>query len=272
MTRRHTIEGIPINTQGMDDLFARIRTWIRDGETPRIIVAANAAKLVAARRDIELRRALLAADWVLPDGMGVVWASRGEIPERLTGCDVAEGLLEHAAEQGWSVYLLGGRSHVVERAACVLRKRLPSLRLVGHHHGYLTEAAEAKVVASIAATAPAFARACTSRRARGRVPSSARPWRDRGCQTAGAAQPPAQLALADRAMTCRREALDGPARVRSLAAPTARPRHRPRCGARPRRRRGAACRAAAAMRRRERGRSHGARYQHARPPPRRTRP
>lgn len=154
MTRRHTIEGIPINTQGMDDLFARIRTWIRDGETPRIIVAANAAKLVAARRDIELRRALLAADWVLPDGMGVVWASRGEIPERLTGCDVAEGLLEHAAEQGWSVYLLGGRSHVVERAACVLRKRLPGLRLVGHHHGYLTEAAEAEVVASIAATAP----------------------------------------------------------------------------------------------------------------------
>jgi len=146
--------GIPINKDGMGDLLAQIDAWVEVRDAPRMILSANAAKLYASRHDLELRDALLAADWVLPDGMGVVWASEGALPERLAGCDVAEALLEYAVERGWRPYLLGGRPDVIARAVEVVGHRHPDLRLAGHHHGYLSDDVAPDVVRSIAQAAP----------------------------------------------------------------------------------------------------------------------
>ena len=53
------------------------------------------------------------------------------------GVELAARLLERADRGGWSVYLLGGRAGVCERAAAAVRGRFPGLVLAGHHHGYL---------------------------------------------------------------------------------------------------------------------------------------
>ena len=154
MTPQHTIMGIPINSGSMGRLLARIDAWVEARDAPRVIVSANAAKLYASRNDTQLRDALLAADWVLPDGMGVVWASKGALPERLSGCDVAEEILACAAERGWRPYLLGGTPEVIDRAAAAVSARHPTLTLAGYHHGYLTQPTEGDVARSIAQAAP----------------------------------------------------------------------------------------------------------------------
>jgi N-acetylglucosaminyldiphosphoundecaprenol N-acetyl-beta-D-mannosaminyltransferase len=99
----------------------------------------NAAIVVAARKDRDLRRALLGCDIVSADGMSVVLASRllgCPLPERVTGIDLFLALLQAAAERGDSVYLLGAEPAVVDRAAAAIRARLPGLRIAGWHHGY----------------------------------------------------------------------------------------------------------------------------------------
>ena len=70
----------------------------------------NAAKIVAATKDNELKRALLEADLVTADGMSVVWASRllGQpLKERVTGIELFQRLIHLASERGWAVYFLG---------------------------------------------------------------------------------------------------------------------------------------------------------------------
>jgi N-acetylglucosaminyldiphosphoundecaprenol N-acetyl-beta-D-mannosaminyltransferase len=69
----------------------------------------------------------------LVDGTPVLWAARllgTPLPEKLSGSDMFEPLLERAVREKLRVVLLGGGPGVGELAAKNLRARLPDLRLV----------------------------------------------------------------------------------------------------------------------------------------------
>src|SRR5262249_41545366 len=62
----------------------------------------------------------------LADGMPLVWTSHllgTPLPERVAGSDLADPLLAWAGQQGWRVYLLGGRTGAAAEAARRLRDR-----------------------------------------------------------------------------------------------------------------------------------------------------
>ena len=70
----------------------------------------------------------------LADGMPLVWASRlagTPLPERVAGSDLVWNLCERAAQDGRSVYLLGGDEGIAEKAKAVLEKKYNGLRVVG---------------------------------------------------------------------------------------------------------------------------------------------
>ena len=74
------------------------------------------------------------ADLSVADGAPVVWAGRlagRRLPERVTGADLLWSLCAAAAEDGKTVYLLGGDDGVPERAAEALRAAYPGLQVVG---------------------------------------------------------------------------------------------------------------------------------------------
>jgi N-acetylglucosaminyldiphosphoundecaprenol N-acetyl-beta-D-mannosaminyltransferase len=101
--------------------------------------AVNAAKLVQATRNAALREALLGAEIVSADGMGIVLGMRllGQwVPERVTGIDLFERLLAWAEAQSEPVYLLGGTAEVAGHAAAAVRGRHPRLNVAGWHDGY----------------------------------------------------------------------------------------------------------------------------------------
>jgi N-acetylglucosaminyldiphosphoundecaprenol N-acetyl-beta-D-mannosaminyltransferase len=75
--------------------------------------------VVLAQRDAELRRALDRADFLLSDGMPVVWASRllgDALPERIAGPDLFRHLMRVCAGRRYSVFYLGSEEHVVTAA------------------------------------------------------------------------------------------------------------------------------------------------------------
>jgi N-acetylglucosaminyldiphosphoundecaprenol N-acetyl-beta-D-mannosaminyltransferase len=122
------------------------------GERPLKIFTPNATIASAAHKDTSLHALLQRADWLLPDGRGVLIASRlakTPISHRLAGIEVGEMLLSLCASSGAPVYFFGGAPGIAEEAAQALRKRLPGLRIVGTHHGYLTKEDEPGVVQSI---------------------------------------------------------------------------------------------------------------------------
>lgn len=133
-----TIAGIPVANLSEDGAVAAIDRLISLGGAHYGAVV-NAAKLVAADRDEQLKRVLLDADLVTADGMSVVWASRllGQgLKERVTGIDLFQRLVEHAASANRSVYLLGAREESVRGTVDLFTNRYPALRVVGYRNGY----------------------------------------------------------------------------------------------------------------------------------------
>ena len=148
---RVTVVGIKVDNVDEDEAISLIDTWI-DGATPAYIAVVNAAKLVSARRNNELRRALMGADLITADGMSVVWASRllgSPLKERVTGIDMFERLIGHAARRSASVYLLGGRDEAVGRIVKRFRGEYPNLKVAGYRNGYFTAAEADEVVEQI---------------------------------------------------------------------------------------------------------------------------
>ncbi|MHB1256310.1 MAG: WecB/TagA/CpsF family glycosyltransferase [Dethiobacteraceae bacterium] len=122
---------------------------------PHFIASVNPEICLSARRNSTLQAALLAADLRIPDGIGIVLASRlcgGQIRERVTGIDLMEELVALAAAEGKKVFLFGAAEGVAAAAASKLKERYPSLLVAGTAHGYLPQAADEEVACDIAAS------------------------------------------------------------------------------------------------------------------------
>jgi N-acetylglucosaminyldiphosphoundecaprenol N-acetyl-beta-D-mannosaminyltransferase len=155
---RVDILGVGFDPVDLDAAAARAAALVEAGG-PALVVTANTEMVMTARRAGDLARLLAAADLVVPDGVGVVWASRylrQPLPARVPGIELAERLLAEAARRHWRVYLLGGHPGTADRAAARLREAYPGVEIAGCAHGYFAEAEEPGVIAAVRATAPAM--------------------------------------------------------------------------------------------------------------------
>jgi N-acetylglucosaminyldiphosphoundecaprenol N-acetyl-beta-D-mannosaminyltransferase len=120
------------------------------------IVTLNAEMTMAALEDPALGDVIRAAELVIPDGAGVVWAlgRQGHRVRRSPGIELADRLLVEAAERGWRVALVGASPAVMERLRERLLQRLPALRLVATVHGYQPAEAWAGLEEALQASQP----------------------------------------------------------------------------------------------------------------------
>ena len=102
------------------------------------IVTLNAEMTMAARANPELGAAIAAADLVIPDGAGVVWAlaRQGIHVRRSPGIELARQLLEYGARHRWRVALVGASPQVMELLRQRLLAEIPGLDLAFTIHGY----------------------------------------------------------------------------------------------------------------------------------------
>ncbi len=146
-----TLFGCPIDNLGFDDTVRRIENSIQKRQPIRHC-AINAAKIVKIQSDRKLREIVVSSDVISPDGQSIVWASRflkKPLPERVTGIDLMQKLLELAANKGYKVFLLGAREEVISRLTEKLKQKLPRLNLVGWRNGYFSTAEEKEIVEEI---------------------------------------------------------------------------------------------------------------------------
>lgn len=151
-----TVLGCDIDRVDMDTALERCVELSRSGRFAQHM-AVNAAKLVTMQEDAFMRAITARCDIVTADGQSVVWASRvlgDSLPERVAGIDLMEALFAHAEATGDSVYILGARQEVLERAVAELLRRHPRLRIAGYRHGYFEPEEEESVAAAIRKASP----------------------------------------------------------------------------------------------------------------------
>lgn len=150
---RRRFLGCPVDLLTMQETVDVIDAAIARGSATRHVVV-NVAKLVACQNDAELQREIETADIVNVDGMGIVWGARLcgiPVPERVTGIDLMDALLQLCREKGYRPYFLGGRHEILVRAVDILQIRYPKLQISGYRDGYFKPEEEAEVVAAIRA-------------------------------------------------------------------------------------------------------------------------
>jgi N-acetylglucosaminyldiphosphoundecaprenol N-acetyl-beta-D-mannosaminyltransferase len=131
---RTRVLGVPVH--GCTDAFEAALALHQAGGGQ--IVTLNAEMTMASRADADLGAVIEAAELVIPDGAGVVWAlgRQGIRVPRSPGIELARRLLEHGAAQGWRVALVGASPETMERLRQVLPAEIPGLNLVLACHGY----------------------------------------------------------------------------------------------------------------------------------------
>ena len=72
------------------------------------------------------------------------------LKEKTPGIEFAAHLMERMAAEGASLYLLGAKPGVAEKAAVRLAEKYPGLRIAGTHDGYFQE--DGPIIAEIAAS------------------------------------------------------------------------------------------------------------------------
>ncbi len=152
---RVKILGVPVDAISYDRWLSRIGDWVASGEGARHVCTVNPEFIMIAQRDPIFFQILNRAEICVPDGVGLLWASRrlgAPLPQRVTGSDGVPLIAQRAAEQGWRLFLLGAAEGIAERAANVLQARHPQLIIAGLHAGSPSEAEEDAIVAGINAS------------------------------------------------------------------------------------------------------------------------
>ena len=124
-----------------------------------IIFTPNPQILLSAQKSSDEARLLSSSDLNIPDGIGLVIASRlrcGKIKSRISGIDIAESILALSQKNGYRVFLLGANRGVAKRAKHSLMMRYPRLKICGVHHGYFEKSGteNEKIVKAIRKKSP----------------------------------------------------------------------------------------------------------------------
>ena len=132
------ILGIKINKVSNKEAFDIFVELLKENETSSIFTP-NPEIVMMAQKDKELKKAIFESDLVIPDGIGLIFASKIYnlgLSERVTGFDLMSKMLEYSNRRKLKIFLLGAKPGVAEKAKDNINDKFKNINIVGTHHGY----------------------------------------------------------------------------------------------------------------------------------------
>ena len=157
MSDRINIRGVYFDNVDSEDTMERIKTFL-DGDGLSVMYTPNSEIVQFCIDDISLYSVINSAQLIIPDGIGVVYASRilgTPLKTKVAGVEIAEKVVEYASKAGKSVYIFGGAKQtdeskaVCEIAAEKLCEKYPGLKIAGTRDGFFTDEENDSIVEEI---------------------------------------------------------------------------------------------------------------------------
>lgn len=133
------VRGVYFDNVTMDEAFRKAVTLI-ETEGFSYMVTPNSEIVQACVENPALYDVVNTADLTIPDGIGVVYASRilkTPLKEKVAGVEMAAKIIEYAAKEHKKLYFFGGakasdgKKAVWELAADALREKYPAIEIDG---------------------------------------------------------------------------------------------------------------------------------------------
>ena len=148
--------GVRIDNVTMDDAVNRTKEFFTENKL-HLICTPNPEMVMMAQDDSEFMKILNSSQLNIPDGNGIVWASRklGEpLLERVAGYDFIHKIFELGQDMDISFYFLGSKPGVAEAAKEKIEEKYVGIKVVGASDGYFSVEEEAEVLDKINADKP----------------------------------------------------------------------------------------------------------------------
>ena len=145
------IVGVNIDNTTIDEASKKLEDFLGE-EDLSMVFTPNSEILVDAVKDPYFTQVLNSGNLVIPDGIGVVIASKFygiPIKERVTGYDLMCKLIEIAHNKDKSIYFIGGKEGVAEEAALNIIQKYEDIKILGWHNGYFDEEEEEIIINNI---------------------------------------------------------------------------------------------------------------------------
>ncbi len=143
------VVGVPIQNVTMAEAVRDCSAFL-ERKDKRIVVTPNAEILQLCVEDEEVKNIICKADYIVPDGIGVVKGAKmlgTPVKQKVAGCDLAWNLLGEMEKKGKKLFLLGAKPGVAAAAAENMKKTYPNLIIAGVQDGYFQD--DAPVVEAI---------------------------------------------------------------------------------------------------------------------------
>lgn len=128
------ILGVKINTLSYQDCFKLIELFLL-GDSTKIILTPNPEIILAAQKNKDLFKYLNEADLSLPDGAGLIFASKYRIKNRVTGTDIMQNILKKYPAKKYKFILKEGgltsEQELKEKVHVALDEVSPDIIFVG---------------------------------------------------------------------------------------------------------------------------------------------
>lgn len=150
-TKSVKILGVRIDKLNADEAYNKFLCLFKQ-DSFSAVYTPNPEIIMLAQEDHELKEALLDADLVIPDGIGVIYASRIHklgLEERLPGIEFMDRMLKFCNNTNGSIFILGGKPGVAQKACDNISDKYPNIVVKGAHDGYFSAEDELKVVDKI---------------------------------------------------------------------------------------------------------------------------
>lgn len=139
MSKTTNILSIPVAKITRTDVLQTIRQHIKTSDKQLFIVTANPEIIMLTKEQPAYREAVLQADYVLPDGIGVIIGAKllgDPLPEKIPGYELVHDLLHLSSEEGFSVYFYGAKEGIADKAAKNAQALYSGLNVAGTMDGY----------------------------------------------------------------------------------------------------------------------------------------
>lgn len=146
MCEKINVRGVHFDNVSFDEAMERVKELVKS-EGVSVMYTPNSEIVQSCIDDNELYKVMNSADLIIPDGIGVVYASkilRTPLKQKVPGCEVAEKLMEYASQSGDGVFFFGGGKKTEEKdavgviAAQKLCEKYPGINIVGTRDGYFS--------------------------------------------------------------------------------------------------------------------------------------
>lgn len=143
--------GVNLDLISIDETLSKVSKFIDTKQYVQHVVV-NVAKLVYAQKDKNLRDIINSCPLINVDGAGIILGAKFlgiKIPERVTGIDLMQKLIEYSTLKGYRVYFFGAEEGIVSKVVDIYKKKYPDLIIAGYRNGYYSEDEEEDIVLDI---------------------------------------------------------------------------------------------------------------------------